>query len=98
MFTGDAQHLIVELLAEEERRFEQLVEFGTNGSDVARPLGFQKEAQSANHIEPCRLGQSSRGTIVDENRAGAKFDSQSDRLPLAITKPSSRREPPTRTS
>ena len=98
MFTSHAQQLIVELRAEEERRFEQLVEFGTNGSNVARPLGFEKEAKSANHIEARRLGQSSCGAIVDENRAGAKFDSQSDGLPLAITKPSSRREPRRATS
>lgn len=85
--------MIVELLAEEERRFEQLVEFGTNGPNVARCLGFQEEAKRANHIKPCRLGQSSCGPIVDDDRAGAKFDRQSDRLPLAITEPSSGREP-----
>jgi hypothetical protein len=37
--------------------------------------------------------QSSRRTIVNENCPGANFDRQRDRLPLAITKPSSRREP-----
>lgn len=42
VFTGHAQQLIVELRAEEERRFEELVEFGTNGSNVAHPLGFEK--------------------------------------------------------
>jgi hypothetical protein len=40
---------------------------------VACPLGFQQEAKSANHIEACRPGQSSCGTIIDENRANAKF-------------------------
>ena len=93
VFTGDAQHLIVELLAEKERRCEQLVEFGTNGSNVARPLGLEKETKSANHIEARRLGQSSCGAIVDDNRAGLHLDSQGDGLPLAVTKPSSQREP-----
>ena len=58
-----------------------------------RALGFEQEAKGANHIEARRLGQSSRGAIVDDDRADRQFDSQSDGLPLAITKPSSRREP-----
>jgi hypothetical protein len=53
IFTGHAQQLIVELGTEEKRRFEELVEFVTISSNVARPLGLEKEAQSANHIEPC---------------------------------------------
>lgn len=93
MFTGATQQLVVELRAEKERRFEQLIQFGTNGSNVARALGFEQEAKGANHIEARRLGQSSGGAIVDDNGAGLQFDSQGDGLPLAITKPSSRREP-----
>ena len=74
VFTGHAHELIVELLAEEERRFEQLVELGADGSNVARPLRFQEEAKSAEHIEPRRLGQSSCRTIVDENRTRSNLD------------------------
>ena len=51
------QQLFVELRAEEERRFEQLVQFGPDGSKVAHPLGFQQDAERANHMEPCGLGQ-----------------------------------------
>lgn len=93
VFTGHVQQVIVELRAEEERCFEEPVEFGTNRSDVARSLGFQQEAKGANHLEARRLGQSSCGAIVDDDRAGPQFDSQSDGLPLAITEPSSCREP-----
>lgn len=42
VFFGQSQQLIVEVLAEEERRFEQLVEFGTNRSHVALSLCFQQ--------------------------------------------------------
>ena len=52
VFTGDAQHLIVELLAEEERRFEQLVEFGTNSSNVAGPLGFSRRPRVPITLRP----------------------------------------------
>jgi hypothetical protein len=47
VFIGQSQQLIVELLAEEERRFEQLVELGTNGSQMWPAPGFEQEAKCA---------------------------------------------------
>ncbi len=46
VFTGHAQHLIVELRAEEERRFEQLVEFGTVPSSTASAIASHSPSPS----------------------------------------------------
>jgi APA family basic amino acid/polyamine antiporter len=85
VFAGHAQHLVVKLLAEKERRFEQLVEFRPNGHDKATLLGFQQEAKSPNDTQPSPLRQSPGGTVVDENRRSDNLDGESDRLPLSVS-------------
>jgi hypothetical protein len=92
VFTGYAQHLIVKLLAQEERRFEKLVEFASNGRHVARPLGFEQEGKRADHLQPGLLGYPSSGALVNENRIGTDFDGQRERFALTVTKPPSGRD------
>ena len=78
-FAGHAQQEIVELLAEEERCFEQLVEFRLNAPDYAGALGLQHETKSADHIESHGLREAPGGAVVDENRAGTDFNCKPDR-------------------
>jgi hypothetical protein len=72
--------------------FPTVCRFCSKGTNVARPLGFEEDAQRADHVQPGRLGYLSRRTIVEDDGIGSYFDGQSDRLPLACAQPSTGHE------
>jgi len=53
---------------------------------MACPLGFEKEAKGANHVQAGGLGHSSCRTIVEDDGVGADFYGQRDRLALVVTR------------